>query len=260
MKLLTHFLALSVGLLGAVREAQTSVELSSLGNPKCDPPGRWRTGRRLNFTESRAKGAIVNDNGVSWLTKLEDCANWCCRLPPVNCSVAMLEIRSNGANCHLLVCYPTELCVFNYAPDFLSYDRTLFVPPVTDIPLVPTTGRPSFSFRENTQQHKSVIKPRKGVEDLLPETLTSSTRSPASLSSEKPIISSSALDDAESRPHKHRTSVGLIFLYAAIILAIMGVGTFFGLKFLDCWERRHYTRADYLLDGMYEIKGTSCSS
>lgn len=82
MKLSIHILSIFLGVFVAVHDAAASVELASLGNPKCDPPGRWKTGRKLNFTESRAKGAVVSDNGVSWLTKLEDCANWCCRLPP----------------------------------------------------------------------------------------------------------------------------------------------------------------------------------
>ena len=169
----------------------------------------------------------------------------------------MLEIKNNGANCHLVVCYPTELCVFNYAPDFLSYDRTLFIPPATTETSSPATEKPAFSFHENPQ-HKSVIKPRKGVEDLPPESVTLSPQSPVPLGSKKTSPDWSG-DDAVP-PVKERTSVGLIFLYSAIILAIMGIGAFFGLKFLDCWERRHYTRADYLLDGMYEPKPTSCSN
>lgn len=168
----------------------------------------------------------------------------------------MLEIKNNGANCHLLVCYPTELCVFDYAPDFLSYDRTLFVPPATEVTPI-ATKKPAFSFQENTQ-HKSVIKPRKGVEDLPPESVNLSPQSSGTLNSRKPSIASP--DGQEGPPVKERTPVGTIFLYSAIILAIMGLGAFFGLKFLDCWERRHYTRADYLLDGMYEPKPTSCSN
>lgn len=183
---------------------------------------------------------------------------------PVNCSVAVLEIKPSGANCHLQTCFPSELCVFTHGAEFVSYDRTFFVPKEAyNVTAAaensnPKENSPSLSFvdsfvpssRNGDPQHDSVIKPRKGVGP--PPEIPAERQNNSSNQSTVPNVSS-----------KRKTPVGLIFLYASIILCVLALLAFLGQKFLDCWERRHYTRADYLLDGMYEDKHdlkTNCAS
>ncbi|XP_022655447.1 uncharacterized protein LOC111248024 [Varroa destructor] len=246
------------------RFVEASIEYSALGIPTCNPPGIFRPGRKLDFGASKKNGAIVDSKGSSFILtgQLEDCANWCCKLPAVNCSIATLEIKSTGANCHLLTCYPSELCIFNPRTEFVSYDRTLFVP--KDAYKVKETNTsevsdgfsksggngPILSFVDQQMppsqnidpQRDSMIKPRKGVG--LPPPPTDKHLNQTTISNrEHPNMPMS---------EKRKTPVGTIFLYSALILALLAMFAFFGQKFLDCWERRHYTRADYLLDGMYE--------
>lgn len=180
----------------------------------------------------------------------------------VNCSVAMLEVKPSGANCHLQTCYPTELCVFTRATEYLSYDRTLFVPKeaynvsvdasTEDSTNTSATVTESLLPSHRDSQHDSVIKPRKGVGP------------PPELPIEGHDTHSHGGEDANvPTSSKRKIPVGTIFVYAAIILCVLALLAFLGQKFLDCWERRHYTRADYLLDGMYEdsqhMKGNSPS-
>lgn len=61
----------------------SSAEYSEVGTPKCDPPGRFRAGEKLDVAASKKNGAIVDTNGFSFIRtdQLADCANWCCKLP-----------------------------------------------------------------------------------------------------------------------------------------------------------------------------------
>lgn len=185
----------------------------------------------------------------------------------------MLEVKPSGANCHLLTCYPSELCVFTYAAEFVSYDRTLFIPKeaynlstteATDTSnlngssIGGTNGGSRFSFVDqfqvpsspnNDPQHDSAIKPRKGVELPPP--------SPPAGEHINQTTNSGRAERPTAPMEKRKIPVATIFLYSAIILGLLATVAFFGQKFLDCWERRHYTRADYLLDGMYEDRQMS---
>ncbi|OQR75237.1 hypothetical protein BIW11_08555 [Tropilaelaps mercedesae] len=265
------FLPMLAVVLTGTRSADGSAEYAALGTPKCDPPGKFRAAQKLDFGASKEKGAVLDTKGSSFIltNQLGDCTNWCCKLPPVNCSVAMLEIKPTGANCHLLTCYPSELCVFTYGAEYLSYDRTFFVPSEaynstatpTSTATPASTADSDAATRSTSEasvlnfvdqfapasehadpQHDSAIKPRKGVgpPPLPADEDAERTTKPHT---DEPTVPTST---------KRKIPVGSIFLYAAIILCLLAMFAFFGQKFLDCWERRHYTRADYLLDGMYE--------
>lgn len=161
--------------------------------------------------------------------------------------------------------------MFTHAPDHLSYDRTLFVP--KDAYNVTSTtddnsnekhaensnNAPTLSFTDqfvppaqsSDPQHDSVIKPRKGVGLPPVEGPEAPNRTVAS-AGDHSHSGSTTTGEGMPKSTKRKIPVGMIFLYAAVILGVLALLAFLGQKFLDCWERRHYTRADYLLDGMYE--------
>ncbi|XP_022079354.1 MANSC domain-containing protein 1-like isoform X2 [Acanthaster planci] len=228
-----------------------------------------KEGYIIDVHTSEKNGAVFMSDAKT-LTK-ESCQNACCNLEEdtlddgslARCNLAVFhssnEIQSKSKNCFLVFCPSKNSChltrVKGFTSSYVTHKTTeasTLLPEINStLPL--STREPTPSPDEASSESTSSISTNSS-KDLVPS-------SPMDFLGENSALNQtnlSAADQQDSEDEDDSSTKSIIASNGALIAALcfgviflLAVVVLLGKHWYEAYQRRHYSKVDYLINGMY---------
>lgn len=125
--------------------------------------------------------------------------------------------------------------------------------------VVPRKGVPTDKSHEETDSniHRTTINTNKTMQPAKEEGVTSQENTLSKVIKKKPVTSDKdSVDDDDSHSYSESSSTGQDYMLTGVLIFVCIWASIFGALFFykragEFWDRRHYRRMDFLVEGMY---------